>query len=315
MDETGGELAAIALLARLLPPAPPGQTWIGDDAAVLDGPGGAKLLLATDCLVALVHFDLRWSSLADVGWKALSVNVSDIAAMGGRPTAAVVAVAGPLVGDLEPLYAGLAEAAAYYGCPVVGGDLSSATELVVSVAVLGASGDRDPVLRSGARPGDRILVTGRLGRAAAGLRLLAGDPRQTGDLANAHRRPLARLEEGRVAAAAGATAMIDVSDGLGIDLDRLAAASGVGVELDEVPVASGATPAEALGGGEDYELVFTAPDAGAVLAAFAEAGLAEPIVIGTCSADAGLRRLGDGPLPSAGFAHELRPVRRTAGST
>jgi thiamine-monophosphate kinase len=300
-----GERAAIDLLARLLPPPPAGETWLGDDAAVLERPGGGSLLLATDCVVSGVHFDLRWSSLADVGWKVLSANVSDIAAMGGSPLAAVVAVAGADAGDLEVLYAGLVEAASHYSCPVVGGDLSAGSELVVSVAVLGSADERSPVLRSGAQPGDRLFVTGALGRAAAGLRLLREGAGQSGELVRAHLRPEARLAAGQAAAAAGATAMIDVSDGLGIDLDRLATASGVGIRLDAVPVAAGATLEEALGGGEDYELVFAAPDGRVVLAAFVSAGLAAPIDIGYCDADATVRRLRGTPLAATGFEHQL----------
>jgi thiamine-monophosphate kinase len=300
-----GERAALEMLARVLPGAPPGETWFGDDAAVVRGPSGEQLLFAIDCVVSGVHFDLRWSSLPDVGWKVLSANVSDIAAMGGRPIAAVVAVAGPRAGELEPLYAGLIDAGGRYGCPVVGGDLSAGAELVVSVAVLGSAEGRPPVLRSGARPGDRLFVTGALGRSAAGLRLLAGDARSPDPLALAHRRPEARPAEGRTAALAGATAMIDVSDGLGIDLDRLATASKVGVQLDRVPIAEGATLEEALGGGEDYELVFAAPAPEAVLRAFSSAGLALPEEIGSCVEDASARRLGDAPLPITGFEHRL----------
>jgi thiamine-monophosphate kinase len=301
-----GERAALETLARILPSAPPGEIWFGDDAAVLSRPSGEQLLLATDCVVAGVHFDPRISSLADVGWRVLAANVSDIAAMGGWALAVVAAVAGPRAGDLEPLYKGLVEAATHYGCPVVGGDLSSGSDLVVSVAILGSAGERPPVLRSGARPGDRLFVTGPLGRAAAGLRLLREDALCVGHLPLAHRRPEARPREGRAAAAAGATAMIDVSDGLGIDLDRLATASEVGLHLDRVPVAPGATLEEALGGGEDYELVFTAPLAAEVFRTFAAAGLAPPEEIGYCGPDPAVRHLADGPLPVTGFEHELR---------
>ena len=122
----------------------------------------------------------------------------------------------------------------------------------------------------------------------------------------AYRRPAARLGEGLAASAAGATAMIDVSDGLGIDLDRLATASGVGVVLETVPVAEGASPEEALGGGEDYELVFAARNADAVLGAFEAAGLRRPIRIGACVADPAVRRFGTEPLPAAGWEHRLR---------
>src|SRR5205814_6378044 len=126
-----GEFEAIGRIARLLPG---GETWIGDDAAVL--PGG--LLFAADALVAGVHADLGLTLLEDLGWKALTVNVSDIAAMGGEPAYAVVTVAGPPDTDLDALYRGLAEASAAYSCPIVGGDLTNAPALVVTVAILGS---------------------------------------------------------------------------------------------------------------------------------------------------------------------------------
>ncbi|HVC25020.1 MAG TPA: thiamine-phosphate kinase [Acidimicrobiales bacterium] len=297
-----GERAAIDLLRATLPVAPPGETWIGDDAAVLDAPAGRRLLLATDCLVDGVHVDLQLSSLADLGWKALAVNVSDVAAMGGTPLAAVVALAGARGPQIEPLYEGLREAATHYGCPIVGGDLCEGPTLVLALAVIGTV-DGAPVLRSGARPGDSVFVTGRLGRSAAGLRTLRSRAPDPHGLAIAHRRPSARLLEGQAAARGGANAMIDCSDGLAIDLDRLASASGVGVDLEEVPVAQGATLEEALGGGEDYELVFAAADAGRIAASFAAAGLVEPIEIGRCVADSGSRTLAGRPFEIVGFEH------------
>ena len=260
-----------------------------------------------------VHADLALVGLDDLGWKALVVNVSDIAAMGGRPTHALATVAGPLDDlDVDLLYDGLTAAADAYDCPVVGGDLASAPTLVVAVAVVGEAGPvpPPPVRRSGARPGDTVFTTGPLGSSAAGLAVLRADRgREAPDLAVAYCRPRARLAEGAVARAAGATAMIDVSDGLALDLRRLADASRVGVVLEHVPVAIGVSrvsdepEALALGGGEDYELVFTAPDPARVDAAFAEAGLALPLRIGRVTADATERRLREGDLPGLGYVH------------
>ncbi|HLI15604.1 MAG TPA: thiamine-phosphate kinase [Acidimicrobiales bacterium] len=301
--ERGGELAALGWLARRLGSGPEGEVWVGDDAAVLAAPAG-PLLLATDLLAEGVHFDRRLESLADVGWKALVANVSDVAAMGGRPLAAVVALAGASRAELEELYEGLVAAAECYGCPVVGGDLSDAPALVVSVAILGTTDGRPAVRRSGARPGDALYVTGPLGAASAGLRLLRRDPASTGPLVAAHRRPSARLAEGRAAARAGASAMIDVSDGLGLDLERLASASAVGVALDDVPVAPGATLEDALGGGEDYELCLAAAP-GVLEDAFAAAGLALPLRIGRVVADARERSLRGEALPVLGYEHRL----------
>ncbi len=311
-----GELAAIETIRRGLPGPPAGETWIGDDAAVVVPPTGRHLLLAADAVVEGVHFDLDLVDAADVGWKVLAVNVSDIAAMGGRPLHALVTVVGASADMIEGLVRGLAEAAAAYECAVVGGDLSSGPRLVVSVALTGSTGDRGAVLRSGARPGDALFVTGPLGSSAAGLRILrsrkgrggtepAGPEPAPEALTAAYRRPVARMAEGLAAAASGATAMIDVSDGLGIDLDRLATASGVGVLLDVCPIAEGATREEALAGGEDYELVFAAPYPDEVVRAFGAMGLRRPIRIGACVADPAARIIGDEHLEASGYEHRL----------
>jgi thiamine-monophosphate kinase len=283
--------------------------WIGDDAAVVAAPQHGSLLLAADAIVEGVHFDLDLVDVADVGWKAIAVNVSDIAAMGGRPLHALVTVVGASGSMIEGLVRGLAEASAAYECAVVGGDLSAGPCLVVSVSIIGTAAMHRAIQRGHALPGDHLFVTGPLGRSSAGLRALRAEARGAGaappELAAAYRRPLARLAEGSAASSSGATAMIDVSDGLGIDLDRLATASGVGVVLDSVPVAEGATPDDALGGGEDYELVFAAPDAGAVREAFAAAGLRAPVHIGTCVSDPETRRLGNAVLEASGWEHRL----------
>jgi len=134
---TGGEIAAIETIRRGLPPARGGETWIGDDCAVVARPADGSLLLASDVVVQGVHFDLDLVEVADVGWKALAVNVSDIAAMGGRPLHALVTVVGASASMIEGLVRGLVEAAAAYECAIVGGDLSSGPCLVVSVAITG----------------------------------------------------------------------------------------------------------------------------------------------------------------------------------
>ncbi len=280
--------------------------------AVVPGPTG-RLLLAADAVVSGVHADLGLVGLDDMGWKALVANVSDIAAVGGRPCYALVTVAGPLAHlDFDLLYDGLVAAADAYECPIVGGDLSTSATLVVSVAMVGDGGTYDPppVLRSGARPGDVLFVTGPLGSSAAGLGLLrTGTTSEAPDLVLSHRRPRARLDEGTAARVAGATAMIDVSDGLSSDLRHLADASAVGVVLDRAPVAIGVNrvsddpEALALGGGEDYELLFSAPDPERIEAVFAERGLGKPLRIGRCTDDPSERRLRDGDLPLLGWEH------------
>ena len=268
-----GEFEAIRRIAARFASPPPGEVWIGDDCAVLaDG-----LLVAADVVVEGVHFAAP-TRPADVGWKAVAVNVSDVAAMGGRPTHLVVTVAAPPGTDVDALYDGIEEGAEAFRCPVVGGDLSASPVLAVSVTVLGTTDGRPPVLRSGARVGDAVWVTGPLGGGAASSYL---------------RRPAPRVTEGIAAARAGATAMIDVSDGLGADLGHLLDASGVGADIADgaVPVARGATLAQAMGGGEDYELVFTGPDA-----AGAAAGA---VRIGVIVADRGVRP------PASGWQHRV----------
>jgi thiamine-monophosphate kinase len=298
----------VTLLAARLPPPPAGEVWIGDDAAVFPAPTGSTLL-TVDTVVEGVHFLAGRPGLDDVGWKALTTSVSDVAAMGGEPLRAVVAATVPDAAVLDPVYDGLLAAAEEYRCPVVGGDLTAGPVLVLTVAVTGhvPAGEPPAVLRSGARSGHRIWVTGPLGAAAAGLELLRTGPPEGGlgrSLVTAHLRPRARLAEGLVARVAGASAMIDVSDGLALDLGRLALASGTAAELLTVPLAPGATTEQALGGGEDYELVFTTPPDVDVAGAFRGAGLPEPLEIGRCTeGEAGAVLLHGRPVDAAGYEH------------
>jgi thiamine-monophosphate kinase len=305
-----GEFAALTRLTSQLAGAgaglrpQPGETWIGDDAAVV-AVGAGWLLLAADTVVEGVHADLTLTGIDDLGWKVMAANASDIAAMGGRPDKALVTVSGPAGTDLERLYEGIVAATVAFGCPVVGGDLTNAPVLVVTVAITGYV-DAPPVLRSGARPGDGIWVSGPLGASAAGLRSYRGgnptpDPTERA-LRRAHARPVPALAAGIAARLGGARAMIDVSDGLAADLGHVAEASGVGIRLDRVPVAPGATETDALGGGEDYALVFCAPDGVAVAAAFAE--LTPPELIGVCTDDPAERSLRGEVLPVTGWQHD-----------
>jgi thiamine-monophosphate kinase len=236
---TTGEFDLVAELRRRFP-------LVGDDAAVVAPPSG-PLLLAADAIVEGVDFDHPYVP-AEVGYRAVLVNASDIAAMGGRPLHVLVSIIAPAGVDVLALVDGIAEGLLAHGGEVAGGDLSgTAGPLVVSVAITGTVDGGAAVLRSGARPGDAVFVTAPLGgAAAAGYRF--------GDV-----WPVARIAEGEAARRAGATAMIDVSDGFAADLTHLCRASGVGVEVDEVPVAPGATVDQALGGGDDYELIFTLP--------------------------------------------------------
>jgi thiamine-monophosphate kinase len=323
-----GEDAVVRRIADVVEqasgPPPPGSVWIGDDAAVVEPPAG-RLVLAADAVVAGVHADLALVGLDDLGWKAVTATVSDVGAVGGRPCHALVSICVPPGTDVELIASGAAAASARWDCPVVGGDVSTSDQVVVSVAATGVlEGPEPPVLRGGASGGDHLFVTGPLGGSAAGLRVLrsAGGAQGAGAqgagaqgagaddsvvqaLVEAHRRPLARLREGAAARAAGASAMMDVSDGLAIDLHRLAAASGVGVRLDDVPVVPGATEEEALSGGEDFELVVATPDPGRLVAAFLAAGLRVPIPIGRCTADPGERLLRGAPFDRRGWEHPI----------
>jgi thiamine-monophosphate kinase len=299
------------------------DTGLRDDAAVVRVPGGGSLVTSVDSVVDGVHVDLALCSPADVGWKSLMGAVSDLAAMGARPLGALVALCSPSSGSEAGLtlgvMEGVAEASRASGCVVVGGDLSASALLTVVVTVLGTVDGGVAVHRRGARPGDAVFVTGPCGGSAAGLRVLRArpaegeEPEQAGQLgveralSLAYRRPVARLAEGMVARQAGARAMIDVSDGLALDLHRVADASRVGFVVDTVPVADGATLAEALGGGEDYELIVVMGpgEEDDYRARGAAAGLRPPQRIGVITADPAERRLGDHELGRFGWQHTV----------
>lgn len=305
------EFAFLDQLIARLPAAPPGQVWAGDDAAVLDG----GRLLAVDTVVDGTHLDLRWCTPADAAWKAVAVNVSDIAAMGGEPDVVVAAVTVPPEpsGVAAGVADGLAAACADLGVALVGGDTTSGPVLTISVAILGSLPDgAAPVLRSGARPGDFVFVTGPLGLATSALdALLAGGDPPSDAAAERLHRPRPRVAEGRAARLGGATAMIDVSDGLSADVGHICDASGVGVGIgrDALALAPGVTLERALTGGDDYELCFTAPDVATVDAAFHDAGLLPPLRVGIVLPTPRRHLLLSPdhhvPLPSGGWEHEL----------
>lgn len=317
-----GEFAFIDRIGRLAGTSLPAgiQVGIGDDCAVLDG----GTLLALDTMVEGVHFRLDWCTPADAGWKAVVVNVSDVAAMGGMPTAVLVGLTMPVdaaTGTADAVMSGVIEATAAFGCPLVGGDTTGGPTLVLSVAIVGAlPPDRSPVLRRGASLGDSVFVTGMLGLATSALDHLAGNAPVSGSLGarpgeQAFRRlhrPLPRVTEGKAAADGGASAMIDVSDGLAADLGHICDASEVGVRIDaaSVPLAPLVDLARALTGGDDYELCFTAPDPERVRSAFIRAGLPAPHRIGTITEPERGRILvepddSERPLPAVGWQHRI----------
>jgi thiamine-monophosphate kinase len=247
---------------------------VGDDAAVVEA-GAGHLVITTDVLVEGSHFRRATTSARDLGYKAVVVNVSDIAAVAASPRYAVCALT--LSDDVDAawtmeLFGGMREACDEYALWLVGGNLARGPEISVAITVTGEVARGRAVLRSEASPGERLVVTGGLGAAAAGLRV-ATDGRVSSDedraLLRAYFRPVARVGEGGVLARHGATSMIDVSDGLALDLWRVCMASGVGARLllDRIPIAPGATEDEAMGGGEDYELLATLPGNNGVAAA------------------------------------------------
>ncbi|MCK4964507.1 MAG: thiamine-phosphate kinase [Dehalococcoidia bacterium] len=274
-----GEFGLIELLAKIVgqPKGKQVLIGIGDDAACWRT-GASTQIATSDSLIQDVHFALSTTTWRELGWKALAVNLSDIAAMGGLPQYALVSLGLP--GDTEvasvaELYEGIEELARLFDVSIVGGDSVGAPVVMVSLAVVGKAHKNQSVLtRSAAAPGELIAVTGYLGASAAGLAMLQGvlelhlkDEETAGRLKEAHLRPHPRVVEGQALARHGVKAAIDLSDGLVSDLVKLCKASGVGARLftSQIPVhpmvrKSFGTDAiqMALSGGEDYELLFTA---------------------------------------------------------
>ncbi|RBQ17424.1 thiamine-phosphate kinase [Spongiactinospora rosea] len=268
-----GEFSLVTRIARRLPQGDGVLLGPGDDAALVSAPDG-RVVLSTDLLLEGRHFRRDWSSGQDIGRKAAAQNLADIAAMGARPTALLVGLGlppGTAVAWVDELFDGLCEECALVGASVVGGDISRSEAVLLGVTALGDLGGRAPVTRAGARPSDVVAVAGRLGHAAAGLALLSAGARGSGPLVDAHRRPRPPYAMGPRAAELGATAMLDVSDGLLQDLGHVADAGGVRIELDsaafavpeELRQAAAELDADPLAwmltGGDDHALAATFP--------------------------------------------------------
>lgn len=313
---TVGDLGEIALVDRIIdavgsdPRVPVGP---GDDAAVLGCPDG-RLVVTTDMLVEGRHFRRDWSSGEDIGHKAAAENLADVAAMGAVPTALVVALAMPAETEIawvDAFLAGLLAEARRAGASLAGGDIVRGDAITIGVTAFGDLQGRTPVLRSGATSGDVVAVCGALGSAAGGLAVLSRGFRSPRALVDAHRRPTPDYAAGVRAAAAGAHALMDVSDGLLLDADRMARASGVAIDIESAALPRDeavVTTASAynldpltwiLGGGDDHALLATFPAGTALPEGFTPVGSVLAAV------GEGARVLVDGREPDqvVGFEH------------
>lgn len=244
------------------------RVGVGDDAAVV-APGSGDQVMTTDVLVEGSHFLAGITTPRDLGFKAIAVSVSDVAAMAASPRAALCALTLSDRVDaawVMELFGGMREACDEHALWLVGGDLAHGSEIAVAITVVGQVAPGRAVLRSGARVGDRIVVTGSVGGAAAGRRIAEGGSIRTPKAAQIaairrFERPVARVGEAAILAAHGATSLIDISDGLALDLTRVCEASGVGARIwpTMVPAHEAADLDDALHGGEDYELLATVP--------------------------------------------------------
>lgn len=316
------DLSEHDLIARIRARVPPPPAWvhtgIGDDAAALIPARGMLDIVTTDTLVEGVHFRRDWSSPRDIGHKALAVNLSDLAAMGATPRAWLLSLTLPPalpLDEFDGLIDGLLSQAGAVRIPLVGGNIArSPAGLHLGITAIGAVRPRRLLRRAGARPGDRLFVTGALGAAAAGLALLAagGTPQHDSEAAcvTAYRRPAARLRTGVIVAnTRSASACMDLSDGLADAVRQVAEASGCGaaIEAAQIPLHAGATLDHALSGGEDYELLFAVPRRRVrlFLTAIRQAGEVPVTDIGACTKEPDIvLRAADSatPLP-AGYTH------------
>lgn len=302
----GGEFDRIrGIIERLGAAAAPG---LGDDCALLEWPGGT-VVLSTDATIEDVHFRRSWLEPAEIGWRAAARALSDLAAEGADAVGVLVALAAPRDAGgavIAEVMAGAGDAAGSVGARVLGGDLAAGDRWHIVVTVVGTASR--PVTRTGAVPGDRLWLTGRLGGARAALDAWTAGREPDVASRRAFARPEPRIASGRALAAAGAHAMIDLSDGLGSDAAHIAAASAVRVliDLDRVPIAAAEPPSRRAAGGDDYELLAAMP------AAFDE-GAADEIArrtgvpltrVGRIEAGTGTRLLQNGtPVEAPGWDH------------
>jgi len=300
MKLPAGEPELIAQIRRRIAPAPGVVLGIGDDCAIVRPRGAAEdRLYTTDLLIEGTHFLRATHSAADVGWKALARGLSDIAAMGGTPRFCLLSLA---LGDwvdarwVDGFYRGLLRLAVRSGAALIGGDVARTARVTCDIVVAGTVARGKALRRDGARPGDAIYVSGALGGSALGFAT------ESGKAWVRHKRPEPRLALGRfLREQLGATATMDLSDGLSLDLRRMCAASGLRAEITKPPIFRGATLEQALHGGEDYELLFTVragtrvpPDfEGLALTQIGTMRKGKPSAVG----------LDGAPLPALGYDH------------
>jgi thiamine-monophosphate kinase len=272
---------------------------IGDDCAIFRPKAGEDLVFTTDMLIEDTHFRRQTHSAADIGWKALARCLSDIAAMGGEPRFCLVSLAlAPWCNArwVDGFFRGLLKLAAREHTVLAGGDLSHAEQVACDIVAAGAVPRGTALRRGGAHAGDAIYVSGRLGGSALGL------VSERGAAWKRHTRPEPRLALGRfLRGRTGATAAMDLSDGLSLDLHRMCLASGLCAEIEAPPVFRGATLEQALDGGEDYELLFTARPDGAVPSEFE--GIPLTRIGAMRKGKAGVVRMNGKPLAAAGYDH------------
>jgi thiamine-monophosphate kinase len=298
---------------------------IGDDCAVFRAPSGRVMLFTTDMLLEDIHFMRDTITSYQLGRKVIAVNLSDIAAMGGRPLVALISLGIPIqteVEEIQELYRGMRDICTGYGLDIAGGDtVASPDKLVINASVIGEARENEVLYRSGARPGDKLFLTGSVGDSSAGLKILQHEIRSPESIGThfikALNEPKPLVEIGRFIATSGlATAMIDLSDGLLSDLGHICTESGVGAmisaptiplspELKLLAGGAGFNPLElALSGGEDYQLLFTVPEkkAQGVEKLFKERGISPPSLIGEIVQERGIRM-----RKHDGSSEELRP--------
>jgi len=307
---------------------------IGDDCAVFHSSPGRVLLLTTDMLAEDIHFLRNTITPHQLGWKAIAVNLSDIAAMGGRPLVALISLAVPAqteVEEIKELYRGMSDICGLYGVNIVGGDtVASPDNLIINVSLVGDANEQEVLYRSGARPGDKIYLTGTVGDSSAGLSILrheiSAPESLRGHFIKAHNEPEPLIETGKMIAGSRlASAMIDLSDGLLSDLGHICEESEVGALLDRttIPLSqelkslaahAGFDPLDfALSGGEDYGLLVTVPEANSreFERAYKKKRLTPIFMIGAIRQEAGIRITNaDGSveeLAPKGFDHFSRP--------